>query len=198
MKEFTNLKSQVVPLNIKDIDTDMLIPAQYLTSISKSGYGQNLFRRLRDEQADFPLNQEHYRQAKILIADSNFGCGSSREHAVWALMDWGIEVVICKSFADIFSSNSGKNGLLLITLPEQVVDQLLSQAQHSSLELEIDLEAQEVRQGAEVYKFEYPAFRKHCLLYGLDDLDYIRSEQTAIDAYLKENSDKFFVQKHEC
>src|ERR1700760_4652939 len=110
MEKFEKLKSKVIPLPMTDVDTDMIIPAQFLTSISRDGYGQNLFRRLRDNDPDFPFNQAKYSGAEILVADDNFGCGSSREHAVWALAGAGVKAVIAKSFADIFFGNSAKNG----------------------------------------------------------------------------------------
>ena len=119
MDKFTTLTARCVPLEINDVDTDLIIPAQYLTSISRDGYGENVFRRLRDENPDFPLNQDKFKDVQILLAAKNFGCGSSREHAVWALQGYGFRVVIAESFADIFFSNSAKNGLLLISLPRR-------------------------------------------------------------------------------
>jgi 3-isopropylmalate/(R)-2-methylmalate dehydratase small subunit len=178
MKKFRNLTSVCCPLPFKDIDTDMIIPAQFMTSTSKEGYGQNLFRRLRDANPDFPINQSKYKNSKIMIADDNFGCGSSREHAVWALMSWGIEVIIAKSFADIFASNSAKSGLLLITLPALQVDDYLNRASsESALILTIDLERQIITESdGSLRNFQYNPFRKHCILNGLDDLDYMLSK----------------------
>ncbi len=194
MKKFTQLKSKAIPLPVKDVDTDMIIPAQFLTSISSEGYGQNLFRRLRDNDANFPLNQEKFKGASLLVADHNFGCGSSREHAVWALTGWGISVVIAKSFADIFYNNSAKTGLLLIVLPEKVVDRLLSEAQSSDLELTINLEDQFVQHpSGESFKFEYDPFRKHCILNGLDDIDYILSHKQEITAFREKQKDSGLV-----
>ena len=153
--------------------------------MSRKGYGENLFRRLRDSSKDFVLNQPRYRKAQILVADHNFGCGSSREHAVWALTDWGFKIVIAKSFADIFSGNSAKNGLLLIALPEATVEHFQREAAES-LELTVDLERQEVRDNrGEVHLFDYDPFRKHCLLQGVDDLDYILSRKAQIDVFRK-------------
>ncbi|CAM6002433.1 unnamed protein product [Sphagnum balticum] len=184
MEKFTSLKSKVIPLPMKDVDTDMIIPAQFLTSITRDGYGQNLFRRLRDNDTNFPFNQDRFRGASILIADHNFGCGSSREHAVWALDGAGIRVVIAKSFADIFYNNSAKNGLLLITLPEEVVDKLLTAAQAADLELTVDLEKQVVSSpGANEFTFNFDPFRKHCILHGLDDIDYILSHAKEISEF---------------
>jgi len=185
MEKFKTFKSKICPVNYSNVDTDMLIPAQYLTSTSKDGYGQNLFRRMRDENKDFSLNQDRYKDAQILIADDNFGCGSSREHAVWALTDWGFKVIIAKSFSDIFFSNSAKNGLLLITLDEKEVDSILSKEE---LTLSVNLEEQKVvfEDGSDAGRelsFEYDSFRKHCLLQGLDDIDYILSEQEQIKEF---------------
>lgn len=185
MEAFTTLNSLAVPLPMNDVDTDLIIPAQYLTSVSREGYGQNLFRRLRDTDPNFIFNQAKYRDGKILIASANFGCGSSREHAVWALMGWGIRVVIAKSFADIFSGNSAKNGLLTIVLPEKSVDTLLGLAAEGRLEVSVDLAAQTVEAQGTTFEFEYDPFRKHCLLHGLDDINYILSESSSIENYRK-------------
>lgn len=195
MEKFTKLKSKIVPLPLKDVDTDMIIPAQFLTSISREGFGENLFRRLRDQDPNFCLNQERYKGARILVADENFACGSSREHAVWALTGAGFKVVIAKSFADIFFSNSAKNGLLLIELPADVVDSLLAQAQASDVELEVDLEGQKVRlkDGSE-HHFNYDAFRKHCLLNGLEDLDYLLSKKNEIETFRGKQEEIRFYQ----
>lgn len=186
MNRFETFSGKVIPLGMKDVDTDLIIPAQYLTSVSREGYGQNLFRRLRDSDPDFPFNQTRYAGAEILVTDSNFGCGSSREHAVWALQGAGIRTVIAKSFADIFFNNSAKNGLLLITLPPAEVDRILQEGEGGDLLLTVDLEKQQVIfvSGKNI-KFDYDPFRKHCLLMGLDDIDYILSEREAIAAFRK-------------
>lgn len=184
MEKFRKLKSKVTPVAINDVDTDMIIPAQYLTSISRDGYGENLFRRLRDEISDFSLNKSEFSGSKILVSGSNFGCGSSREHAVWAIMGYGFRVVIAKSFADIFFGNSAKSGLLLITLEEKLVDSLLEKAKTGNLELEVDLEKQEVVLGdGSKVSFDYDPFRRHCLLEGLDDIDYIFSNSEKIKEF---------------
>jgi 3-isopropylmalate/(R)-2-methylmalate dehydratase small subunit len=184
MQAFKSVKSKVLPLPLKDVDTDMIIPAQFLTSISREGYGQNLFKRLREADPQFPLNQEKYKGAQILVADNNFGCGSSREHAVWALDGAGFKAVVAKSFADIFAGNSAKNGFLLVVLPEAVVDRILLEARSGAYELNIDLEKQTVTlpDGTNV-AFDYDPFRKHCLLNGLDDIDYILSFKEEIRAF---------------
>ena len=197
MQPFSNLSSTVCPIPIKDIDTDMIIPAQFLTSISRDGFGQHLFTRLKATDPSFPLNIPRYQGAEILLADSNFGCGSSREHAVWAIHGAGFKAVIAKSFADIFSSNSGKNGLLLIRLPEEVVNYLLAKASAHELRLKIDLEAQEVTEldagkAQNVWHFKYDPFLKHCLINGLDELDYLLSQNAEILARKTQLQENFY------
>jgi 3-isopropylmalate/(R)-2-methylmalate dehydratase small subunit len=193
MQAFTSVSSLAAPVAIKDVDTDMIIPAQYLTSISREGFGPNLFVRLRNSRPDFYQNQLRFQGASILVADSNFGCGSSREHAVWALLGAGIRVVIAPSFADIFAGNSAKNGLLLVTLPESDVRMLLREAEGSDLRLTVDLAAQTVRaDDGRTWNFTYDPFRKHCLLNGLDDLDYLRSRLDVITAKKSELKRNWF------
>lgn len=184
MQKVSTIRSKVIPLPLKDVDTDLIIPAQFLTSISKDGYGENLFRRLRDTDAEFPLNQAKFLGAQILVVDSNFGCGSSREHAVWALVGAGIKAVLSKSFADIFYSNSAKNGLLLVTLPSAQIDVILRDAVNGDYEVTIDLTQQTVTlPHNQILMFEYDQFRKYCLLDGLDDVDYILSHQEEIKRF---------------
>jgi 3-isopropylmalate/(R)-2-methylmalate dehydratase small subunit len=197
MKSFSTVEGKICPIPVKDIDTDMIIPAQFLTSISRDGFGAHLFIRLRDKDPSFPLNLPAFKGAEILVGDSNFGCGSSREHAVWAILGAGFKVVIAKSFADIFSTNSGKNGLLLIKLPEAVVEHLLHEGARRELRLRVDLAAQEVTElGSEgagtIWKFEYDPFLKYCLLNGIDELDYLRSQSPAIDERRKQLEETFF------
>jgi 3-isopropylmalate/(R)-2-methylmalate dehydratase small subunit len=187
MEKFTTVTSTVTPLPMKDVDTDLIIPAQFLTSISREGYGINLFKRLKETDPNFPLNQEKYKGSQILLADSNFGCGSSREHAVWALAGAGFKVVIGKSFADIFSGNSGKNGLLLVVLSDDQVDKMLERAKEETYSVSVNLADQKVTlPSGEEYSFEYDSFRKHCLLNGLDDIDYIRSFDSEVDQFRTE------------
>jgi 3-isopropylmalate/(R)-2-methylmalate dehydratase small subunit len=187
MEKFTTVTSTVTPLPMKDVDTDLIIPAQFLTSISRDGYGVNLFKRLKETDPNFPLNQEKYKGSQILLADSNFGCGSSREHAVWALAGAGFKVVIGKSFADIFSGNSGKNGLLLVVLSDDQVDKMLERAKEETYSVSVNLADQKVTlPSGEEYSFEYDSFRKHCLLNGLDDIDYIRSFDSEVDQFRTE------------
>lgn len=183
MRAFSSITSIVAPLPLKDVDTDMIIPAQHLTSISRDGFGDHLFERLRTTIPSLYINQKRYADAHILIADANFGCGSSREHAVWALLDKGIRVVIAPSFADIFSSNSSKNGLLLVPLDPTVTRVLMNEAAEGELSLTVDLRSQSViASGGRSWSFEYDPFRKHCLLRGLDDLEYLRSHISTISA----------------
>jgi 3-isopropylmalate/(R)-2-methylmalate dehydratase small subunit len=186
MQAFTVEKRVVVPLDRANVDTDAIIPKQYLKSVKRTGFGPNMFddwryldpgepgmdHSKRRINPDFVINDERYAGAGILLARENFGCGSSREHAVWALTDYGIRAVIAPSFADIFFNNSFKNGLLPIALDEQTVDELFQMASaDQSIELEIDLEAQLIRtpRGKEI-PFEVDEFRKYCLLNGLDDI----------------------------
>lgn len=182
MRKFTKVTSHVAPIPIKDVDTDMILPAEFLTRIERTGFGAGLFVRLRKNDPAFFLNEPRFEAAQMLVADSNFGCGSSREHAVWALLDAGIRVIIAPSFADIFSSNSAKNGLLLITLESALVRSLLEKCMKEHLELQVDLATQQVC-GAEgeCWEFTYDQFRKHCLLEGVDDLGYLRSRQALIE-----------------
>ena len=189
------IASIVVPLPLKDIDTDQIIPAQFLTSVSREGYGENLFRRLKDQDPAFPLSQPQFKGAEILAVDSNFGCGSSREHAVWALRGAGFRAVIAKSFADIFFNNSAKNGLVLVKLPDEDVEEILAGAAAGSYSVSIDLGAQTVQlpSGRKV-SFPFDPFRKHCIINGLDDLDYIFSHRDAIDRYRAEQEKNRFMQ----
>jgi 3-isopropylmalate/(R)-2-methylmalate dehydratase small subunit len=180
MEKFRSLAAKVLPIALKDIDTDMIFPAQFLTSVSKEGHGQNLFASLKKQNPQFPINLAKYKDAGILLADSNFGCGSSREHAVWAILDAGFKVVISKSFADIFYSNAAKNGLVLVTLADQIIDNLLLEAKNKELFLTVDLENQQVIDNVQPYPFTFDPFRKHCILNGLDDIDYILSEKKEI------------------
>ena len=194
MRPFTTVRSIVAPVPIKDVDTDMIIPAQYLTSISRDGFGQGLFSRLRATYPDFYMNQERYAGARILVADTNFGCGSSREHAVWALLGGGIRVVIAPSFADIFTNNSGKNGLLLVKLDEMIVQEFLRDSHNGALHLTVDLAAQRVAtDDGRSWSFMYDPFLKHCVMNGLDELDYPRSRLDLISKKKAEQQASWFV-----
>lgn len=175
MQKFTTLTSVAAPLPLINIDTDMIIPKQFLKTIKRTGLGKNLFHEMRydlqeNEIADFILNQEAYKKAQILVARDNFGCGSSREHAPWALIDFGIKCVIAPSFADIFFNNCFKNGILPIILPSEQVEELLSFTSSPDNNVTVNLDSQEVRAGNKVYKFDVDSFRKYCLIEGLDDI----------------------------
>ena len=174
MEKFLNLKSIPSYLPLQNIDTDMIIPKQFLKTIKRTGLGKSLFYEMRyDENGnlikDFTLNNEPYNQSKILLAGKNFGCGSSREHAPWALSDFGIKCIISSSFADIFYNNCFKNGILPIRLDEKVILQLVEYFNRKK-EIEVDLEDQVVKFGNEIVNFEVDGFKKKCLLEGLDDI----------------------------
>ena len=190
MQPFTTLTGVAAPLPLANVDTDKIIPARFLKTIKRSGLGVHLFDTLRfdetgAERPDFVLNQEPYRHAEILIAHENFGCGSSREHAPWALLDFGIRCVIAPDFADIFHTNTFKNGILPIKLPREICDQLMDDAKlGGNARITIDLAAQEVvRPNGERIKFEIDPFRKHLLLNGLDDIGQTLQHTPAIDGY---------------
>ncbi len=177
MEKFDKLTSVAAPLPLINVDTDMIIPARFLKTIKRTGLGADLFSTLRfnedgTDRENFVLNKPAYKDAEILIAGENFGCGSSREHAPWALLDYGIKCIIAPSFADIFYNNSSKNGILLIQLPQEVVDKLMEDAERgANSTISIDLEAQEITGPDDgVIKFDVDAFKKHCLLNGLDDI----------------------------
>jgi len=199
MKSFTQVTGIVAPMDRANVDTDMIIPKNFLKSIKRSGFGKNLFDELRylDEgqpdqdcsgrplNMDFPLNFPRFQGAKILLARENFGCGSSREHAPWALDDYGFRAVIAPSYADIFFNNSFKNGLLPVILPPETVDQLFTEMYAvEGYGLTIDLAEQTVTTpSGESFAFEVDEFRKHCLLNGLDDIGLTLQDKEAIQAY---------------
>ena len=190
MERFDRLEAVAAPLRMANVDTDKIIPARFLKTIKRSGLGVHAFAGLRyredgGENPDFVLNKAPYRDAKILIAGENFGCGSSREHAPWALLDFGIRCVIASSFADIFFNNCFKNGILPIVLPKEQCDALMSDAETgANARIIVDLEAQTVsRPDGEAFSFEIDAFRKRCLLEGLDDIGLTLERTPAIDAY---------------
>ncbi len=190
MQKFTSLTGIAAPLPIMNVDTDMIIPKQYLKTIARTGLSRGLFSEMRylesgGENPDFVLNQPAYRGASILVAGDNFGCGSSREHAPWAIKDFGIRCVISTSYADIFFNNCFKNGILPIVLPKAQVDVLMKDAEKgSNARIEVDLEAQTVTTSdGETFSFEVDAFKKHCLLNGLDDIGLTMEKAASIDAY---------------
>ncbi|SIQ32181.1 3-isopropylmalate dehydratase small subunit [Bosea sp. TND4EK4] len=190
MQPFTTLTSTPAPLKVVNVDTDMIIPKQYLKTIKRTGLGTALFSEMRykedgSENPDFVLNQPAYRKAEILVAGDNFGCGSSREHAPWALLDFGIRCVISTSFADIFYNNCFKNGILPIKVTPEQLDMLFDDAERgSNATLTIDLENQTIKgpDGGEIH-FELDPFRKHCLMNGLDDIGLTMEKATKIEAF---------------
>ncbi len=190
MTPFTTLSGIAAPMPLVNIDTDMIIPKQFLKTIKRSGLGKNLFDEMRYDQdgreiPSFVLNQPAYRQATILVAGDNFGCGSSREHAPWALADFGIRCVISTSFADIFFNNCFKNGILPVVLPEAERDLCMRDAEKgANARIEVDLAQQTITlSDGQVIRFEVDAFRKHCLLHGLDDIGLTMEKAPAIAAF---------------
>ncbi|WP_025732853.1 3-isopropylmalate dehydratase small subunit [Carnimonas nigrificans] len=199
MQKFVRKEGLVAPLDRSNVDTDLIIPKQFLKSIKRSGFGPNLFDELRylDEgypgqdcsqrpkNPDFVLNQPRYEGASVLLARSNFGCGSSREHAPWALEDFGFKVIIAPSFADIFFNNAFKNGLLLITLDEETVDRLFKEVEaNEGYRLDVDLDGQNViTPSGEQIPFEVDSFRKYCLQNGLDDIGITLEQADAIRTF---------------
>jgi 3-isopropylmalate/(R)-2-methylmalate dehydratase small subunit len=197
MEKFTVLEGVAAPLKLVNVDTDKIVPKQYLKTIKRTGLGKGLFAELRykddgSENPDFVLNQTAYRKAKILVAGENFGCGSSREHAPWALLDFGIRCVISTSFADIFYNNCFKNGILPITVSQEDLDKLFDDAKRgANATLTVDLAKQEIRgpDGGTI-KFDIDPFRKHCLFNGLDDIALTMEKKSKIESFEKNAADK--------
>ncbi len=190
MQKFTTLTGVAAPLPMINVDTDMIIPKQFLKTIKRTGLGKNLFYEMRyddkgNENPEFVLNKPAYRKAQILVTGENFGCGSSREHAPWAILDFGIRCVIAPSFADIFYNNCFKNGILPIKLPQSEIDKLMDDASRgANATITVDLEAQEIRgPDGGVIKFDIDPFRKKCLLEGLDDIGLTLQKKDKITAY---------------
>ena len=196
MKSMKELSGVAAPLPMMNVDTDMIIPKQYLKTISRDGLGKGLFHSMRynddgTDNPDFVLNKDTYKKAPLLIAGDNFGCGSSREHAAWALEDFGIRCVIAPSFSDIFYNNAFKNGMLLVKLPQEVIDNFTEQAEYGSNAIfSIDLEAQTLTapDGSE-HTFELDEFRKHCLLNGLDEIALTLEKESSIAGFEKNASE---------
>ncbi|EBA04736.1 MAG: 3-isopropylmalate dehydratase small subunit [Paracoccaceae bacterium] len=190
MEKFDKLTAIAAPMPLINIDTDMIIPKQFLKTIKRSGLGANLFDEMRfnldgTEIADFVLNKPAYRSAEIIVAGDNFGCGSSREHAPWALLDFGIRCVVAPSFADIFYNNCFKNGILPITLPQEQIDVLMDDAtKGGNARISVDLTDQTISasDGTE-FAFEVDAFKKHCLMNGLDDIGLTMEKVASIDTF---------------
>ncbi|MFD2249018.1 3-isopropylmalate/(R)-2-methylmalate dehydratase small subunit [Pseudochelatococcus lubricantis] len=196
MDKFTQLTSVAAPMEIVNVDTDMIIPKQYLKTIKRTGLARGLFAEMRlnedgTENPDFVLNKPAYRQAQILVAGDNFGCGSSREHAPWALLDFGIRCVISTSFADIFYNNCFKNGILPIRVTPEELELLMDNARRGgNARLAVDLEAQTITASdGEVVSFDIDPFRKHCLLNGLDDIGLTMEKAVEIEHYETQNVD---------
>ena len=192
MEKFEKFSGIAAPMPLVNIDTDMIIPKQFLKTIKRSGLGVNAFAEMRyksdgSEVEDFVLNKQAYRDSSILVAGDNFGCGSSREHAPWALSDFGIKVVVSTSFADIFFNNCFKNGMLPIILPADQVEILMNDSEKgSNARIEVDLEAQTITSSdGKVFSFEVDPFKKHCLLNGLDDIGLTMDKSSSIDAFEK-------------
>ncbi|MGR3572995.1 3-isopropylmalate dehydratase small subunit [Brevirhabdus sp.] len=190
MEKFTTLTGVAAPMRQINVDTDMIIPKQFLKTIARTGLGKNLFDEMRydddgKEIPDFVLNKPAYREAQILIAGDNFGCGSSREHAPWALLDFGIRCVIAPSFADIFYNNCFKNGILPIALPQEQIDLLMQDAEKgANARMSVDLDAQSVTTSdGDTFRFEIDPFKKHCLMNGLDDIGLTMEKAAAIDRF---------------
>jgi 3-isopropylmalate/(R)-2-methylmalate dehydratase small subunit len=201
MEKFTSLTGVAAPLEITNVDTDMIIPKQYLKTIKRTGLGEGLFAEMRykddgSENPDFVLNKPAYRNAKILVADDNFGCGSSREHAPWALLDFGIRCVISTSFADIFYNNCFKNGILPVVVPAEDLLKLMDDAKRgANATVSIDLEALEIRgPDGGLVRFDIDPFRKHCLLNGLDDIGLTLKKSSFIEAFeQKSTAERFWL-----
>ena len=188
MEKFTKIISPVVPLPLENVDTDQIIPARFLKSTSRDGFGENLFRDWRykkdgSENADFVLN--NVKEGEVLVAGKNFGCGSSREHAAWAITDYGFKVVVSSFFADIFKGNALNNGLLPVQVSEDFLQSILAQ---TKAHVAVDLEAQTItlQETGEQESFEISAYKKHCLLNGLDDIDFLLSNKEAIKEFEKQ------------
>jgi 3-isopropylmalate/(R)-2-methylmalate dehydratase small subunit len=195
MEKFTTLRGVAAPMPMVNIDTDMIIPKNFLKTIKRTGLKDGLFYELRwtpdGQKKDFILDQPAYQNAKIIVAGPNFGCGSSREHAPWALLDFGIRCVISEGFADIFYNNCFKNGILPIKVPKEVIDKLMDDASRgSNAVIEVDLEKQEIKgpDGGTVH-FDIDPFRKHCLLNGLDDIGLTMEKSSEIDDFEKKQKD---------
>jgi len=195
MEKFTKINSNAAPLDMINVDTDIIIPKQFLKTVKRTGLGVSAFFNIRydddgNELPDFALNKPEYKDAEILITGENFGCGSSREHAPWAILDMGFRCIIAPSFADIFFNNSFKNGILPIVLPQEQVDQLMQESKDNpDAVIEVDLEKQTVTRGNKFsFDFDIDPFRKHCLLNGLDDIGLTLQKDASIASFEKKRS----------
>lgn len=197
MDKFTTLSGTAAPLRMINVDTDIIIPKQFLKTVKRTGLGIHAFNDIRynedgSDNPDFPMNKPEYKNASILITGENFGCGSSREHAPWAILDMGIRCIISTSFADIFYNNSFKNGILPIVLPQEDVEALMIEAEtNPEAPLEIDLEKQTIKRGNKLsFEFEIDPFRKHCLLGGLDDISLTLEKKAHIKDFETKDKEK--------
>lgn len=196
MMKFNTLSAIAAPLPLQNVDTDMIIPKQFLKTIARTGLKEGLFYEMRytthgKKNEEFVLHREPYTKAQVLVAFDNFGCGSSREHAPWALLDFGIRCIIATSFADIFYNNCFKNGILPVVLPRTDVEALMQHAQSSAHKISIDLSSQTIKAGNHEFRFELDAFRKNCLLNGLDDIDLTLEKKSAITSYETQRSQAY-------
>jgi 3-isopropylmalate/(R)-2-methylmalate dehydratase small subunit len=181
------IESKILPIPRKDIDTDLIIPADFLTTTTKEGLGQHVFDRLRKMEPDFPMNLPEYQDAQILVAGDNFGCGSSREHASWALADWGIKVIIAPSFASIFHANALNNGILCITLSEETVNKIFEQES-----VKVDLPNQTIHFANQTHNFKINPYKKTCLIESLSDMDYLLKHKDQIQKFEQQHSKNLF------
>ncbi|WP_395377496.1 3-isopropylmalate dehydratase small subunit [Marinicella sp. W31] len=188
MKKKTHVEGLCIPLAMDDIDTDMIIPAQHLTQTTQAGYGEYAFQRLKQSDPDCVLNKTAFDGAKIMISGANFGCGSSREHAVWAILEMGIQAIIAESFADIFRNNAQKNKLILIEQPASVCQRLITIAQSEPLSIRIDIRDTTLHVMDRFIHFTMQPFFQHCLLNGIDELDYLSQQLTNIRRFKQQQS----------
>jgi 3-isopropylmalate/(R)-2-methylmalate dehydratase small subunit len=195
METFSNLTSHYIPIKIDDVDTDMIIPARHLRNTGRTGYGAHAFENLRSADPSFPFAHPSFSGATIIVAGNNFGCGSSREHAVWALQENGIRAVIAESFADIFRNNAEKNGLLPIAVPRSIIEMWWKVPHEEAGQLSIDLSTQTITNDllSEPLSFACDPFRKHCLLNGFTDLEYLFSHKDAISHHAKTAGNRRFL-----
>lgn len=194
MKTIKSVSGKAIPLALDNVDTDMIIPATYLTSTEATGYGKHVFQRLRDQDANFVFNQSAFKDANILISQHSFGCGSSREHAVWALLEAGIEAVVAISFADIFKNNSAQNGLVLITLPEEQIFSMLSFAKKAEYHLTIDVCEKTITSSQDEHMdFSLDPFYQYCLVNGLDHLDYLLNHEEIISHFKQTQQNRVHI-----
>ncbi|KAB8033170.1 3-isopropylmalate dehydratase small subunit [Fluviispira multicolorata] len=196
MEKTTYISGKCIPLEMNDVDTDLIIPAQYLTSVVRKGYGENLFKRLRESSKDFVFNLQKYSGANVLVTQNNFGCGSSREHAVWALKEYGIQVIIANSFADIFAGNSLKNRLVLIKLTEDEVKKIIQKSKINDYILEINLAESKIQSSCgDSFSFNMDDFQKSCFINGFDEIEYLRSFKDKVIKIKQEQSNKNIIPK---